>query len=250
MSSRQRLDKLLVARHLVTSRQQAQALIMAGEVLVEEQRVDKAGALVAPEAAIRLRRKQPAYVSRGGEKLAAALDAFAVPVAQRVVLDVGASTGGFTDCLLQRGAARIYAVDVGYNQLAWQLRQDERVVNLERQHIVNLDPALLTPAPDLAVVDVSFISLGRVLEPLTACLMSPAAGILLIKPQFEVGRQRLGKGGVVRDPQLRQEAVDQVQAQARSLGWQPQGVIPSPILGPKGNQEFLLYMLLPAENTG
>jgi len=250
MSSRQRLDKLLVTKNLVTSRQQAQALIMAGEVLVEEQRVDKAGALVAPEAAIRLRRSRPAYVSRGGEKLAAALDAFAVPVARRVVLDVGASTGGFSHCLLQRGAARIYAVDVGYNQLAWQLRQDKRVVNLERQHIATLDPAMLTPAPDLAVVDVSFISLGRVLAPLTACLQPPAAGVLLIKPQFEVGRQRLGKGGVVRHPQLRQEAVDQVQAQARSGGWQPQGVMASPILGPKGNQEFLLYMLLPADFKG
>ncbi len=243
MAAKERLDKLLVERGLVPSRERARALILAGEVLVGEQVVDKAGAQVGTEVEIRLRGEDLPYVSRGGVKLQKGLEAFAVAVAGRVALDVGASTGGFTDCLLQHGAAKVYAVDVGYGQLAWKLRQDPRVMNLERTNIRRLTPADLPERPGLAVIDASFISLDKVLPPILALLAEGAEIIALIKPQFKVGRGQVGKGGVVR---LHEEVVEKVKILAGELGCTVLGVTESPILGPKGNREFLIYLRLTA----
>lgn len=239
---RQRLDILLVERGLVESREQARRLIMAGAVVVNDQRVDKPGTLVESSASIRLKdQARSPYVSRGGLKLAAALHAFSLDVTGIVALDVGASTGGFTDCLLQQGAAKVFAVDVGYGQLAWSLRQDQRVVNLERCNIRTLDPGLLTEQPTLAVIDASFISLTLVMPTVLALLAHEGRGIALIKPQFEVGKGKVGKGGVVRDPQLHDEVVTRLQAQGEEWQIHSHGVIASPVLGAKGNKEFLWY---------
>jgi len=240
--SKIRLDKLLVDRGLAGSRERARALILAGRVLVDEQRIDKAGSQVAVDAELRVRGGDIPYVSRGGLKLEAALKQFPVRVEGRVAIDVGASTGGFTDCLLQHGAARVYAVDVGYGQLAWNLRNDARVINLERTNIRHLAPDRLDPRPDLAVIDASFISLAKVLPPTLALLRSPADIVALVKPQFEVGRGRVGKGGVVRDPALRQKALQDVVAVALELGLAVGKSIESPVPGPKGNREFLLHL--------
>lgn len=188
MPAKERLDKLLVVRQLAGSRERARALILAGRVMVEDQVVDKVGTQVDPDAAIRLKGDDIPYVSRGGLKLAAALEAFGVDVIGRTAIDVGASTGGFTDCLLQNGAARVFAVDVGYGQLAWKLREDARVVNLERTNIRQLQPEQLAVLPDLAVIDASFISLDKVLPPTLALLRPGSEVVALIKPQFEVGR--------------------------------------------------------------
>lgn len=240
--AKERLDKILVNRGLAASRERARALILAGRVLVADQVVDKAGTAVADEAPIRLRGEDIPYVSRGGVKLAAGLDAFPVAVAEVVAIDVGASTGGFTDCLLQRGAARVYAVDVGYGQLDWRLREDPRVVNLERTNIRHLTPADLSEQPTLAVIDASFISLEKVLPP-TLALLAPVADIVaLIKPQFEVGRGAVGKGGVVRDADKHVEVVDKIRVVAENLGCSVLGVVESPLLGPKGNREFLIAL--------
>jgi len=242
MANKERLDKLLVDRQLAGSRERARALILAGQVLVDDQVVDKAGTQVQTAAAIRLKGEDIPYVSRGGLKLAQALDAFTIAIAGRVAIDVGASTGGFTDCLLQRGAARVFAVDVGYGQLAWSLRVDPRVTNLERTNIRNLTPDQLDTRPDLAVIDASFISLDKVL-PATLALLAPTADIVaLIKPQFEVGRGLVGKGGVVRDPELHAAVVERVRELATGLGCRVHGVTESPILGPKGNREFLIHL--------
>ncbi|HIK24839.1 MAG: TlyA family RNA methyltransferase [Thermosynechococcus sp. Uc] len=241
---KQRLDSLLVERHLCESRQQAQRWIRAGQVQVNHVPIDKPGTLVAADASIQIKAKSP-YVSRGGEKLAHALGVFPVVVRDRVCLDGGISTGGFTDCLLQAGARLVYGVDVGYGQVDWKLRQDPRVILKERTNLRYLTPADLysddAPRPNLGVVDVSFISLIKVLPALWELLLPPRELIALVKPQFEVGRDRLGKNGVVRDAKARQEAVAQVIAAAEALGWQCHGVTPSPILGPAGNQEFLAY---------
>ena len=237
---KERLDKLLVGRGLVQSRERARALILAGKVVVDDHAIDKAGAQVAVDAEVRLKGEDIPFVSRGGLKLAAALDAFALDVTGLVAIDVGASTGGFTDCLLQRGARRVYAVDVGYGQLAWKLREDPRVVNLERTNIRNLTPEALPEQPQLAVIDASFISLDKVL-PATLALLAPLATVVaLIKPQFEVGRGEVGKGGVVRDAGQHQRVVEQVRQLAETLGCQVLGVTESPIFGPKGNKEFLI----------
>ncbi len=242
---KQRLDSLLVERQLCESRQQAQRLIRAGEVRVNQQLVDKPGTEVDSQAEIQVKRKSP-YVSRGGEKLAKALQQFPISVADRICLDGGISTGGFTDCLLQAGAQQVYGVDVGYGQVAWSLRQDARVVLLERANLRYLTPADLysedaSPA-DLGVVDVSFISLTKVLPALWQLLRSPRELVLLVKPQFEVGRERVGKQGVVRDSVAQAEAIDQVLTAARSLGWQAWGLTWSPLLGPAGNIEYLLWL--------
>ena len=242
MSARERLDKLLVDRGLTTSRERARALILAGQVVVGEHAVDKAGTRVEVDAAIRLKGDDLPFVSRGGVKLAHALDAFAIAVAGRIAIDVGASTGGFTDCLLQRGAARVYAVDVGYGQLAWKLRDDPRVVCLERTNIRLLTPAALGASPDLAVIDASFISLDKVLPPTLALLSLPAEVVALIKPQFEVGKGQVGKGGVVRDPDQHAAVVERVSSEARALGCAVLGVTASPLLGQKGNREFLIHL--------
>lgn len=243
MPKRLRLDVLLAERGLVESREQARRLIMAGAVVVNEQRVDKPGAFVAPDVTVRVKDEaRSPYVSRGGHKLEAALLAFQIDVTGVVAIDVGASTGGFTDCLLQHGAGKVFAVDVGYGQLAWSLRQDPRVVSLERRNIRTLAPTELSESPSLAVVDASFISLTLVIPPVLALLAPPGRIVALIKPQFEVGKARVGKGGVVRDPTLHAEVVDRLKAHAEEWRVDVRGVVESPLLGPKGNKEFLLYL--------
>lgn len=234
-----RLDELVLARGLADSRTHAQRLILAGQVRLGDRVADKPGEFVAADAPVRVERGLP-YVSRGGLKLAAALDAFGIDPAGRVCADIGASTGGFTDCLLQRGAARVYAVDVGYGQLAWSLRQDPRVIPLERTNIRRL--AALPEAVTLATVDVSFIGLGLVLPPVARLLSPDGQVVALIKPQFEVGKGQVGKGGVVRDPRLHRSASEKVLAEAAAAGLAPAGVIRSPITGPAGNVEFLAWL--------
>lgn len=238
--SKERLDKLLVLQGLVQSRDRAQALILAGKVVVDDHTVDKVGAKVPVEATLRLKGEDIPYVSRGGLKLAKGLAAFGVQVAGRIALDVGASTGGFTDCLLQAGAARVYAVDVGYGQLAWSLREDPRVINLERTNIRDLQPQSLPELPTLAVIDASFISLDKVLPATLPLLAPPGEVVALIKPQFEVGRGEVGKGGVVRDADKHQQVQEKIAQLARSLGCEVLGITESPVLGPKGNREFLI----------
>lgn len=239
---KKRLDVLLVDRGLAASRDRARALILAGKVVVDDHRIDKAGQQVAIAADIRLKSGDIPYVSRGGLKLAGALAAFKLNVHGRIALDVGASTGGFTDCLLQHGVAKVYAVDVGYGQLAWQLRDDPRVINLERCNIRHLLPEHLADTPDLAVIDASFISLDKVL-PNTMCLLTPNAEIIaLIKPQFEVGKGQVGKGGIVRDVGLHDQVVERICSLALDLGCCVHGVIESPVLGSKGNREFLIHL--------
>ncbi len=239
---KERLDKLLVNLGLAASRERASALILAGKVVVDDHRVDKAGARIDVEASVRLKGEDLAYVSRGGLKLEKALACFPVEVQGRIAIDVGASTGGFTDCLLQNGVEKVYAVDVGYGQLAWKLREDQRVVNMERCNIRSMTVDRFDPLPTLAVIDASFISLSKVL-PSTLPLLSPVAEIIaLIKPQFEVGKGQVGKGGVVKDPQLHLQVVENIERLAVELGCAVLGVEESPILGPKGNREFLLYL--------
>jgi len=237
--SKTRLDVLLVARGLVRSREEAQRMILAGEVRVGDRPALKPSENVAPDGALTVG-KRPRFVSRGGEKLHGALRAFGIDVTGRVALDVGASTGGFTDCLLQHGVRRVYAVDVGYGQLDWRIRQDPRVIVIERQNVRALSPSSIAEAVGLAVVDVSFISLRLVL-PRIRDLASPAATVIaLVKPQFEVGRGRVGKGGVVRDAALHREAIDAVRQVSRSLGFVERGFVESPLRGPSGNREFFL----------
>lgn len=239
---RERIDKLLVDRGVVASRERARRLVMAGAVRVDDHVVDKPGALVAVDANLAVTGDDIPFVSRGGLKLSAALDAFGTAVAGRVVLDVGASTGGFTDCVLQRGARAVIAVDVGYGQFAWPLRQDSRVTLFERTNIRHLDPAVLPAVPELAVVDVSFISLRLVLG-VVAGVLAPGGDIVaLVKPQFEVGKGQVGSGGVVRDPALQAAAVTAVREHALGLGLECIGECESPILGPKGNREFFLAL--------
>ena len=239
---RVRIDRLLVERGLAASRERARRLVMAGGVLVGDRPVSKPGAEVPADAEVRLRGAASPYVSRGGEKLAGALDAFGLEVRDLSALDVGASTGGFTDCLLQRGARRVIALDVGYGQLAWKLRQDPRVLVIERTNARHLVASMLPEPPDLALIDVSFISLTAVL-PAVATVVKPDGAILaLVKPQFEVGRGRVGKGGVVRDAGLRAEAVATVRAAAERLGLRVRGEVESVLPGPKGNREVFLWL--------
>ena len=239
-----RLDQLVLLHGLAPSLQKAQALIAAGQVLVNDQPADKIGSLFAKDSRIRLREKNCPYVSRGGIKLAAGLDHFQLNPAGFICADIGASTGGFTDCLLQRGAAKVYAIDVGYGQLAWKLRQDPRGVVMERTNARNLQAGDLEESLDLAVIDASFISLKTLLPPLLVFFPPGAIRVLaLIKPQFEVGRGQLGTGGVVRDSDLHEKVVEEIREFAGGLGLVPVGVSPSPILGPKGNREFLIYLV-------
>ena len=239
---KKRLDMILVERGLAASRERARALILAGNVIVDDHRIDKAGQQVDAQADIRLKAGDIPYVSRGGLKLAGALAAFDLQVKGSIALDVGASTGGFTDCLLQHGAARVYAVDVGYGQLAWSLREDPRVINLERCNIRHLQRADLADVPGLAVIDASFISLAKVL-PNTLQLLAPRADVIaLIKPQFEVGKGQVGKGGVVKDAAVHDQVIAGIRALAHDLGCRVHGVIESPVLGAKGNREFLIHL--------
>jgi len=243
---RMRVDLLLVERGLVPSRERARALILAGRVLVGEQKVDKAGAAVPEDAPIRLLGEEQPYVSRGGFKLAAALDHWSINVKDRTCLDVGASTGGFTDCLLQHGAAHVTAVDTGFGQIAMKLRNDRRVRLVERTNARFLAPTALEEGRDgppltLLVMDVSFISATLLLGPVLAAAPGLTEAVVLVKPQFEAGRGHVGKGGIVRDPEAHQLAIDKVADCVRSLGWEVVETIPSPITGAEGNREFLLY---------
>ncbi len=252
--ARLRLDKLLVERGLAASRERAQALVLAGRVLVEEQRVDKPGAPVAADATIRLLGEDLRYVSRGGLKLEGALQAWGIRVEDLACADVGASTGGFTDCLLQHGAASVLAVDTGYGQIAHKLRVDPRVRLMERTNARTLAPgSLYRPEAiiTLFAMDVSFIGASLVLPPVFAALGSPLApwsgeAVVLVKPQFEAGREHVGKGGIVRDPEAHQLAVERVASTVRDLGGEVLDVMDSPILGMEGNREFLLHARFPS----
>lgn len=253
-----RLDRLCVQLDLAPSRQRAQALIMAGHVLVDDQPATKAGTPVSPGAQVRLRQPDHPFVSRGGLKLQAALEFLALDVAGAAALDVGASTGGFTDCLLQRGARHVLAVDVGYGQLAWKLRQDPRVTCVERCNARKLDPDELRQVLDgtgawpldLAVVDVSFISLKLVLPAVSRVLGPDKPIVALIKPQFEAGRQDVGKGGVVRDPETREQAIRGVLQWAAAQGYSIGPGLDSPLAGPKGNVEYLSQLFTPGLPAG
>jgi len=236
---RTRLDLLVVARGLTESREKAQALILAGQVLVNGQKADKAGATIDSEARVELL-AQPRYVGRGGLKLEAALDHFEIPVAGKICLDIGSSTGGFTDCLLQRGAARVYAIDAGTAQLDWKLRTDARVIVHEQVNARYLSRDQVPESADLAVCDVSFISITMILPALAPLLASHAEMVILVKPQFELERHQVGKGGIIRDPALHLQACRRVEQAVQALGFQTQ-IIPSPVLGAEGNQEFLLH---------
>lgn len=259
---KQRLDILLVEQNLCTSRQKAQVLIRAGEVMVNQQIIDKPGIEVDLESEIKVKQKS-LYVSRGGYKLAKALECFSISISERICLDGGISTGGFTDCLLKAGAQLIYGIDVGYGQVDWKLRNDPRVILKERTNIRYLTPQELYGDslilnyerqentkeiyPSLAVVDVSFISLAKILPALWKLLIPPREMILLVKPQFEVGKGRVGKKGVVRSYADQAEAIFQVCSSANSLGWKYAGLTWSPIQGPAGNIEYLLWLNLDSE---
>ncbi|MBI1845559.1 MAG: TlyA family RNA methyltransferase [Candidatus Rokubacteria bacterium] len=239
--SRVRIDRLLVERGLLESREQGARRILAGDVFVEGQRVDKVGTLVSPNAEIELKGRAP-FVSRGGEKLAHAVNEFELAVKGRICMDVGASTGGFTDCLLQRGAARVYAVDVGTGQMDPKLRSDPRVVVMDHTNARALDARVFDELPALAVVDVSFISLEKIMPSVFGVLAPRGEAVVLVKPQFEVGRDKVGKGGVVRDPVLHRQAVARLARYSVLHGWHVLGVTASPLRGPKGNREFFLHL--------
>ena len=244
--AKERIDKILVERGLVESRMRAQALILAGQVLVQEQRIDKPGQLIDASAEIRIKGESLRYASRGGLKLEAALREFNINPNGRNAIDVGASTGGFTDCLLQHGAARVWAVDVGHNQLVWRLRQDPRVVVLEHVNARNLEPDLFPVRFEIATIDVSFISLRKILPALRPCISDSADCVALIKPQFEVGKGEVGRGGIVTEPEKHRRVLHEIKNVAFSLGLFAVGIIDSPILGAEGNKEFLMH-LKPAE---
>jgi 23S rRNA (cytidine1920-2'-O)/16S rRNA (cytidine1409-2'-O)-methyltransferase len=254
---RERLDKILVSNGLVKSRELAKALILEGKVFVDGRKITKAGTQISQDAEIILRDPGIPFVSRGGLKLDAALNFFAIDVQDKVIIDVGSSTGGFTDCLLKRGARKIYCIDVGYGQLAWKLRQDPRVTLLERTNIRNLDKLVQRQDPkvrsdvfddmktkkiDMAAIDVSFISLKKVVPETMKFLKEKGEVLALVKPQFEVGKGEVGKGGIVRDEEKRLSAVREVQEDLENIGLQTGGVFESPVPGQKGNIEYFLYM--------
>ena len=240
--AKERIDKLMCERGLVDSRTRAQALILAGQVLVHEQRVDKPGQLIQSDAEIRIKGETLRYAGRGGLKLEAALREFKIDPAGKNCIDVGASTGGFTDCLLQHQAARVWAVDVGHNQIVWRLRQDPRVVVLEGVNARNLNPEQFPVRFDLATIDVSFISIIKILPALRSCLMDSADCVALIKPQFEVGKGEVGRGGIVTDPAKHRQVLNEITGAVLGIGFHPVGLIESPILGAEGNREFLLHL--------
>ena len=238
--SKKRADQMLVERGLAESRSRAQALIMAGLVMSGEKKIAKAGDMLAGDVVLEVRGKDHPWVSRGGLKLDHGLNQFGFDIAGAVALDVGSSTGGFTDVLLSRGAARVYAVDVGTNQLAWKLRQDPRVVVLEQTNARHLTPEAIPEPVDILVCDASFISLAKVLDAALGLARPGALLVALVKPQFEAGRAEVGKGGVVRDPEVHRRVCDEARAWVDSRGWRVVGVTESPITGPEGNKEFLL----------
>ena len=251
MAKKERLDVLMVQKGLAETRTKAQAIIMSGDVYIANQKVDKSGTMLDPATEIEVRTKNTCpYVSRGGLKLEKALRDFGVDPTGYVCSDSGASTGGFTDCLLQKGAKKVFAIDVGYGQLAWSLREDPRVVCLERTNIRYLTPADLGEPLDLSVVDVSFISLRIVLPAIRALLKPTGQVVCLIKPQFEAGREKVGKKGVVRDPEVHQEVLEMFVALAKELGFTICNMTFSPVKGPEGNIEFLGHLsLFPGEDN-
>ena len=245
MAEKKRLDLLMVEKGLEESRSKAQARIMAGEVVVNDQRVDKPGTAIKTDAHIRLKGDGNPYASRGGLKIAGAFEHWPISVKDQVCLDVGASTGGFTDFLLQHGAQKVYAVDFGYGQLHWKLQTDERVINMERTHILKVAEGTLLPPPDFCVMDVSFISVKKILPHLRNLLKRPAQLTILVKPQFELSPAEIGKGGIVREEESRQKALNGVIETAQKNGYQVVDSILSPLQGADGNQEYLLYLKLP-----
>ena len=242
MKRRERLDKLLVDKGLVQSRERAKTIVMAGMVMVGDRVVDKAGSLVDPDSQIQVKGSDHPYVSRGGLKLEEALRGFRVNPKGKVTMDVGASTGGFTDCLLQKGAKKVYAVDVGYGQLAWKLRSDPRVVNLERKNIRYLKAQEVGQKVDLVVIDTSFISVVKFLRNILPMMRDGGEIVALLKPQFEVGRGEIGKGGVVRERPKHQQVLDRISHFSGSIGLRVRGTMESPLLGAKGNREFFIHL--------
>ena len=242
VKKKNRLDLILIDKGLVSSRQRARAIIMAGKVLVDNEPIDKPGTMVSQERDIIIKGKDIPYVGRGGLKLDAAIKEFQIDVSGKLCLDVGASTGGFTDCLLQKNASRVIAVDVGYNQLAWKLRQDPRVVVMERTNIRYLDPVTIPNSVDMVTIDVSFISLRIVVPAILSFLKKNGIILALIKPQFEAGRRNVGKGGVVRSAAIHNEVIKRLKGFFLNKGLVFQSIINSPILGAKGNKEFFIYL--------
>ena len=241
--AKERLDVLLVKRGLAETREKAKTTLMAGLVLVNGQKIDKAGTMVKEDAELRLLGNALPYVSRGGLKLEKAMEVVDISLDGKVAADIGASTGGFTDCALQRGATKVFAIDVGYGQLAWKLRSDPRVVNMERTNIRYVRPEDVGELIDFASIDVAFISLTKVLEPVKALLGAKGEVVALVKPQFEAGRENVGKKGVVRDPEAHKTVIREVAAYSREIGFFPAGLTFSPIKGPEGNIEYLLHLL-------
>ena len=250
MDKKVRLDKLLVERGFIQSRERSRALIMAGKVTVEGKVIDKPGTQVDVEAKLQLRGEDSPYVSRGGEKLEGALHVLGVKPQGMVVMDVGASTGGFSDCILQKGARKVYAVDVGYGQLAWKLQKDPRIVNLERRNIRYLKREEVQEEVDLILIDTSFISIEKFLPHLLGFLRKGGFILSLVKPQFEVRKGEVGKGGVVRDSTLHQKVINRISKFSRELGLKILGVTESPLLGPRGNKEFFIYLKKENERDG
>lgn len=248
---KERLDVLLVSRGLAPSREKAKAIIMSGIVYVDGQKEDKAGASFEDQVQIEVKGNPLPYVSRGGLKLEKAMSCFHLDLTNQVCMDVGASTGGFTDCMLQNGAAKVYSVDVGYGQLDWKLRQDERVVCMEKTNIRYVTPQDIEEPPSFVSIDVSFISLTKVLEPVKNLMTKEGRLVCLIKPQFEAGREKVGKKGVVRDQQVHREVIERVIDYAKSIELTPLGLEFSPVKGPEGNIEYLLYLTKnPADQAG
>lgn len=246
---KERLDVLLVKRNLAASREKAKAIIMTGNVFVNGQREDKAGSTFKEDALIEVKGNPMKYVSRGGYKLEKAIDLWQVPLQDKICMDVGSSTGGFTDCMLQNGAQKVYAIDVGTNQLAWKLRQDERVISMEKTNIRYVTREDIADFIDFFSVDVAFISLKKVLEPVKALLTQEGQGVCLVKPQFEAGREKVGKKGVVRDPVVHKEVLEHYLEHAREAGFGVLGLTYSPIRGPEGNIEYLGFLQKGAETT-
>ena len=242
MSNKERLDVLLVERNLFDSRERAKRIIMTGKVLVDDKKIDKAGTLVNRDCEIRLLGEDIPFVSRGGLKLNKAIDEFKIDLSEKIAADIGASTGGFTDCMLQHGAAKVYAIDVGYGQLAWKLRQDSRVVNMERTNIRNVTRDMIDDDLDLASIDVAFISLDKVLPVVFELLSEDGEVVALIKPQFEAGRECVGKKGVVKDKNIHIAVIERVLSIAEGIGFKVQALSFSPIKGPEGNIEYLMHL--------
>jgi len=250
MVRKERFDKLLVEKGIVQSRERARALIMAGKGFVEGKRIDKPGTMINADARLQLQGEDSLYVSRGGEKMEGALKAFGIDPKGMIIMDIGASTGGFTDCMLQKGAQKVYAVDVGYGQLAWKLQKDLRVVNLERRNVRYLKREEVQEETDLILIDTSFISIEKFLPHLLGFLKKGGSLLCLIKPQFEVGKGEVGKGGVVRNKALHEKVIDRISRFSQRLGLKVLGITESPLLGPKGNKEFFIYLKKESERNG